>query len=364
MEHTRDAIVVIGGYGHVGGSICRELGEAYPGRVYAAGRSLEKAEAFSASTGGKVRPLQLDVRQAVEQPLPEDTRLVVMCLDQTDTGFMARCLRQGIRYMDISAETAFLLQAAELNQTAVESGATACLSIGLAPGLTNLLAKDASTMLEHIEHIDIAIMLGLGDEHGQAAMEWTLQHMATDFTLRRSSEAAVRVHSFADGQSFDMGSGLGRRTAYRFNFPDQHTLPGTLSVPSVSTRLCLDPPWATRLIALLRGAGLVRLLKRDRIRRPASKLMGRLRTGSDSFAVKVEARGLLHGQPAMAEALIEGRKEAAITALVAAAAARALYERELPPGVFQLDQLFGRELLAPEVWSSLDYRHGVHLIMK
>ncbi|KIV54297.1 hypothetical protein AM501_18810 [Aneurinibacillus migulanus] len=52
----KEHIVVVGGYGRVGQTICRELGELYPGKVYAAGRSLECAEQFSRTTGRKVRP--------------------------------------------------------------------------------------------------------------------------------------------------------------------------------------------------------------------------------------------------------------------------------------------------------------------
>ncbi|MGG3849351.1 hypothetical protein [Brevibacillus agri] len=47
----------------MGATICKELGNLYPGRVYAAGRSLEKAEAFCRETAGKVRPLRFDLRQ-------------------------------------------------------------------------------------------------------------------------------------------------------------------------------------------------------------------------------------------------------------------------------------------------------------
>ncbi len=48
MMHTkRGEILVIGGYGNVGRSICNALAEDYPGNVYAAGRSYKKARNFS-----------------------------------------------------------------------------------------------------------------------------------------------------------------------------------------------------------------------------------------------------------------------------------------------------------------------------
>lgn len=62
-------IVVIGGYGHVGQTICRELGELYPGKVYAAGRSLERAEQFTRTTDERVRPLQINIKEGFDPNL-------------------------------------------------------------------------------------------------------------------------------------------------------------------------------------------------------------------------------------------------------------------------------------------------------
>ncbi|SEL81532.1 hypothetical protein SAMN04488688_10637 [Paenibacillus sp. cl141a] len=78
--------MVVGGYGHVGSMICRELGEKYPGFVYATGRSLERAERFSRETGGNVLPMRLDLDQPVMECEWERIKLVVMCLDHLGSG--------------------------------------------------------------------------------------------------------------------------------------------------------------------------------------------------------------------------------------------------------------------------------------
>lgn len=46
-------IVVVGGYGQVGKVICEEMAKIYPYKVYAAGRSLQKAKQFSIETEGR-----------------------------------------------------------------------------------------------------------------------------------------------------------------------------------------------------------------------------------------------------------------------------------------------------------------------
>ena len=78
----KENIVVVGGYGHVGQSICRRLGELYPGKVFAAGRSLNRAEQFCRTTDGKVRPMQLDVMGGFDPTILNGVKLIVMCLDQ------------------------------------------------------------------------------------------------------------------------------------------------------------------------------------------------------------------------------------------------------------------------------------------
>jgi hypothetical protein len=52
-----NGIVVVGGYGAVGRTVCAELA----GRVFAAGRNLAKAEAFSREMGDRMLPLGLDL---------------------------------------------------------------------------------------------------------------------------------------------------------------------------------------------------------------------------------------------------------------------------------------------------------------
>lgn len=44
----KDNIVVVGGYGHVGKMICKELGDLHPGKVYAAA-AISNAQSSSAS---------------------------------------------------------------------------------------------------------------------------------------------------------------------------------------------------------------------------------------------------------------------------------------------------------------------------
>ncbi|WP_019914280.1 saccharopine dehydrogenase family protein [Paenibacillus sp. HW567] len=335
----RTDIVVIGGYGHVGAQICTLLSGRFPGAVYAAGRSLERAEQFCRSTGGRVKPLQMDAAGAFSADKMRHVKLVVMCLDQRDSSFAEACLMEGIHYIDVTANLAFFGQMAQLVQSGNKYGATALLSVGLAPGLTNLLAGEAKLSMDKVQQLDIAVLLGLGDSHGQAAIEWTVDNLAAQFEVMQNG-TAVRADSFTDARRTDWGADLGTRRTYRFPFADQQILPQTLGIPTVSTRLCFDSRAATSGIAALQKLGLLKWLGHRRFRKATVRSFGKIRLGTERYAIKIEALGLKNGAAATAEYVIQGLRESTITAQVAAIAAGTLYSSGYAtPGIYHLEQL-------------------------
>lgn len=336
----RDKILIVGGYGHVGCVIATTLGERFPGAVLAAGRNFSQAEALSFTSGRKVLPLELDLSQTHGiESLLHDVRLVVMCLDQSDTSFVQMCIERGIHYIDISASYAFLSQVERLDTYARERGATGVLSVGLAPGLTNLLAKYCKDIFDDLRGIDIAIMLGLGEAHGKAAIQWTIDNIDARFVLRRDGNEYV-VDGFADPKQVEFPAPYGRRTAYRFNFADQHVLARTLGVDRVATRLCLDLAAATYLLALLKRAGFFSLIRKIGGQRPLVALFSRLHLGSDAFVVNVSADGSIDQTALTLSCSIAGRQEGYATGIVAALIAERLYTSACRSGIFHIEQLF------------------------
>jgi saccharopine dehydrogenase-like NADP-dependent oxidoreductase len=344
----KNRIVIIGGYGHVGQGIGRQLGERFPGRVYAAGRNAEQAVKFSESTGGQVLPMTFDLSQWGDESWFDSVKLVIMCLDQTDDAFVRACLRTGTHYLDISANGTFLSRLEPLHEEAARHGATAVLSLGLAPGLTNLLAQRAVRNREHTEQLDIAILLGLGDSHGKAAIEWTIDNILAEFAITEGGRKRP-VASFSGGKRTDLGFAWGERMTYRFPFSDQQTLPRTLEVPGVSTRLCFDSRAVTGALALLRATGLTRLLRIPWVRRMAVRSFQAVKMGSDRFAVAVKGYSKDSGKAAEAEYFLEGANESLATARTAAAVAEVVYSADLPKGLFHIEQLFELEILGESI---------------
>lgn len=345
-------IVVIGGYGQVGQTICNRLGEKFPGKVIAAGRSLDKAKAFCNTTKGKVLPLQLDINKPIDPAVMEQAAVVVMCMDQQNTHIVELCAQTGTHYVDITASYPFFAQVERLDKNFAQSGSTALLSIGLAPGVTNLLALEAKKYISKDEKTDISILLGLGEAHGQAALDWTVGGMNETFTVIEEGKSR-KVASFTEGKVVDFGARLGKRKAYRFNFSDQQVLPTTLKIPTVSTRLALDSRFITALLGVSKKLGILKLLKYRSIRRAVMALMGLLAGGKPQFAVKVDSWGddAVHVQQ-----YLYGLKEAEITAIVAAKVVEEVYRGELAHGVYHIEQLFQLQEILTAIGSKVEYK--------
>ncbi len=332
-------ILIIGGYGNVGRIIASELAKRFPEQVIVAGRDYQKAKDFSLELGQQVIPMACDVsRISANEKLLDDVGIVLMCLDLESIEFVRLCIQRGIHYIDISASYSILSQIEMLNKEAEVAKATVVLSVGLAPGLTNLLTKHCQSKVPNMTHADIYILLGMGDIHGDAALQWTLRNLNGEFTIHNNGETK-RVKSFEDGKQTVFPGRLRKRTAYRFNFSDQHVLPQTLGLKSVSTRLCFDSAWMTAVFAVMKKTGVNRLLTLKGVEGLLIGLLKRLHFGSAEFVVKVDGsnlpeRGVLY------ECSLLGEVEGRVTGLMAAKVAEKLVLSSYPAGVFHIEQLF------------------------
>lgn len=331
----KEKIIVVGGYGQVGKVICKDLSKIYPGKVFAAGRNFQKAEQFSVSMGRKVLPLQLDVNEKISDDLLVDVSLVVMCLDQQNTCFVQECVKQQVDYIDVTASYTFISKVQQMSS--MES--TVVLSVGLTPGITNMLVKHGTQRLDYADSADIYVLLGLGEAHGRAAIEWTIDNLNATYSVMDQG-FKKQVESFSDRKAFDFPAGLGRKTAYRFNFSDQHVLPRTLGIPSVSTRLCFDSAMMTHLLAGMKRTGIIRWLQRPLIREKVGDLFEKAHWGSEIYAVKVDVAGRLNGGRVRYQGSISGQKEFYVTGKVAAYVAKNIYSQQHPRGVFHIEELF------------------------
>lgn len=322
-------ILIIGGYGAVGSQIARYLAPLYPHNVIVSGRNYAKAEKTAEQLSHGVIPLRLDLDKFEDESILDDVRLVIVCLDSPHTRLVKACIERGILYLDISAQYESLKQIEELNHAARSRGAAIVLSTGLAPGLTNLLAQLAHDRLKSTTSINIFVLLGLGEKHGEQAYRWTFNHIAHRYQVGKEA-----VNSFTSPVRTDL---LGVRKFYTFDFSDQHVISNTLPQVKVRTRMAFDLGWFTRLTSVLRKVGIARMFRNKTVQDVAIKAFSSYSLGSDVFAVKVVAKD---SGTASASYSFTGNNEGKVTAVFAAEMARYLLDQpELPAGVWHTHQL-------------------------
>lgn len=315
-------VMVVGGYGAVGSRICHALAAHRHLCVVVAGRRRDRAVALAgALRWGDGRLLDLD-EPATWEAATLGVDCVVMCMDQKDTRFVQFLFARGIDYVDITASDHFFRAIECLAPTR----SAAMLSVGLAPGLTNLMAAHGAARLQQPERVEIGLLVGLGDSHGKAGLAWIADRLFDPSRPRGTTAIAF-------------GFGQGRRAAYFVDFSDQHAIRRTLPVGSASTRMAFESRLATA--ALFATAGT--LAGRRWARNLLLASVSRLRFGSRMCNVSVHVHGRHNGRPATASVHFAGEVETALTATLATAQIVEFLHGRSEPGVWHSHQLLDVE---------------------
>jgi len=287
--------LVLGGYGAVGARIVTQLRSG--GDVAsAAGRDPARAD----------RVVNIADARTLQAAL-SDVDVVVNAAGVEDPAVAALITGHGAALVDITASSSYVAALERLDPLR-----PVLLSVGLAPGLTNLLA--AAVYAASPGPIDLAVFLGAGERHGAAAVAWSYGLLGRRF---HDPATGGQVRNYTQPRRFDL-PGQGRRRLYRADFSDQHVLTRDLQVP-VRTYFGLDSRLATAALAALTW-----------IPGSSSAPRGLHLPGSDQWLVVARGRD---GTSRWAS----GRAESHATAVLAATAARAV--TGLDPGVHHLHQV-------------------------
>lgn len=331
-EKMKDKILIIGGYGKVGRVISTHLASRYPQQVIVAGRNFKKAQEVAQELHSTVIPYTLDIHTAVDDPILEQTQLVIMCIDQQDTSFVASCIKHKVHYMDITANQVFMDQVEALHDQAMQNQVLLALSIGLAPGITNLLTKHGLNQVPKATVADLFVLLGLGEKHGDAAYKWTFDNIHTTYSLMEK-EKTVQIKSFTQPLKTDV---LGKRSFYTFNFSDQHALRRTTALTTVKTRMAFDSKVITSLVGFLRKLGITKVFTLPKVQNLSMILFKSIGLGSDVFGVKVVVS---NPENERYECRVTGHDEGKTTAAVAIEMALYLLQNKVPFGVNHMHQV-------------------------
>lgn len=196
-------VLVLGGYGAVGGHLVAAL-RGQGDTVVAAGRDPDRADCVI-----DLREPQLGLYRAAAA----DADVVVNAAGWEDPRLAELATAAGAVFVDVTATTEYIDRLERLS-----APRPVILSVGLAPGLTNILAAELHR--DAPGPIDIAVLLGAGEQHGVAATDWSYRLLGRTF-----GSGSRLVRNYTEPQVFDLPA-YGRRRMYPGGFlRSTHPLP-------------------------------------------------------------------------------------------------------------------------------------------
>ena len=323
--NTKDRIMIIGGHGKVGQYITRELRNY---NLILAGRDEEKIKGFLVKEKIQAEICKMDINH-IDFAKMHNISFVIVCVDQKNTLLLEFCDEHAIDYMDVTANSEYIEKIQNLQ---LRGTSRILLGVGLAPGLTNLLAEKFVSMYPLAENIKIQLILGLGEKHGDAAIKWTLDNFSKDYYHKTLGQ--IRPYKLKSIIKIRQKS---LRT-YNFNFVDQHMLNKKFTNKNFTTYLGFDLSWVTALIYGAKSIGLLGLLKHRTIYYIAETLLRNPKFGSDIFIISITS-----GEQ---ELCAYGQEEGRFTGLIAAKAAKRFVTMELSKGLLGITDIISVEDIA------------------
>ncbi len=259
------SVLIVGGYGVVGTQIAGLIRSRYPkmeillgGRNPGDGRKL-------AEKLGNAKSVKVDLAQ--QDPLSdlnENVDAVIAVVNDTDDHLLLSAVRNHIPCIDITRWTE-RMRSAILRMSVLDvSKAPLIFASSWMAAVVGTLARGLSEDYDTIEKIEINILYALQDNSGPNSVEY-MDRMALPFEVTEGGKQKL-AYPFKRAQKVNF-PGTGTYKLYRFDCPDQFTLPMITNAQSVSARIGYDDHTSGPLLSLLVRSGLWGLISGPRFRK-------------------------------------------------------------------------------------------------
>ena len=330
----RPPLLIVGGYGLVGQQLSRLLRRRHPDLpIMLAGRHPERARAHAASIGASTVAVDVGAERPLAS-LPERPAAVLAAVSDPADHLLVDAMRGGIPIADIHRAGHASILDVSVAAARERPSAPVLLSGSWLAGLSALMAAAAVRELGHAERVDITVLASSDDRVGPDS--WGF-----------SDRLAWPYWAMRDGRRHPAQplTGLSRvrcadhreRPAALVGTLEQTTLPVTLGVPTVETRMALQSVPALYGLIALKRSGALRALARPALAPIRAALLQRPGTG-DFAGLTVTA---VNDTRSVSVHLLDPRGQAHLSAAGAACAAErvlGLAGPKLPAGISYAEQ--------------------------
>lgn len=267
MTTTSCRVLVLGGYGHFGGRICRALAPDSHIQLIVAGRKLDAARIFASTLQGAASPPEA---AALDHTSPDLAQTLAALRAQVvvhtggpyqGQGYqVARaCIAAGAHYVDLADGRDFVAGITQLDAPARERGVLVVSGASTLPALSSAVIDRYRDRFATLETIECSIAPGQKTPRGLATLEAVLSYCGKPFQWLQDGQW-VTVHGWQGMRKHDYPD-FGTRWASPCDVPDLALFPQRYAgVRTVTFRAALElktMQTSMALLAHLRRLGLV-----------------------------------------------------------------------------------------------------------
>lgn len=261
QNSTAKPILIVGGYGVVGRQIAQMLIKRYPELpLWLGGRNPNQAQQWIDPLQG-VKAVAVDSRSANPLASLEVMPAAVLNVaNDPDDFLLLDCVRRGIPYVDITRWTERVVRSKDrLAAEIVKSPVILCS--GWMGGNIALIANAYRRQFCALQAIDIDVLYAIADKAGPNSVEY-MDRLSTPFTTIAEGRTVEHL-PLSDPKIVRFPGGY-RGKVYRFDTPDQLSLPQTTGAHSVNARIGFDSAISMATLVGLRRLGILNFLNRPR----------------------------------------------------------------------------------------------------
>ncbi len=182
-------ILVLGGYGHFGGRICRSLASDDALEILVAGRSRARAEAFIAAlapASGGMQAFELDITAGdITERLRQAHADVVIHtagpFQGCDYRVAEAAMACGAHYIDLADAREFVANIAVMNPAACSTGRWIISGASSVPGLSGAVIQAHLPRFNRLDGVDVGISPGNRTPRGEATTRAILGYVGKRF---------------------------------------------------------------------------------------------------------------------------------------------------------------------------------------
>lgn len=286
--NIENSVLIAGGYGVVGQQIAEAIRANHPELpIVIAGRNPEKGQALADSLGNaSVLSLNMEQSNPLKNSKP---RAVLAAVNDPNDYLLLDAIKKGIPYLDITRWTERLREAVEVTKKE-NLKAPVMFSSAWMAGVAAVVTRELTKNTKSINNIDIAVLYSLKDKAGPNSTEY-MDRLTTPFEVIINGESK-QVYPYTDPKKITFPSGYSAK-AYRFDTPDQFTLPKTTNATTVSARIAFDDAISTCLLVMLTRSGIWKLFSGERFKSLRQSILFNPGKGANHEIV-IEAQGTDH----------------------------------------------------------------------